>query len=52
LRGDDDTLGEADSVLETRGLDEYKGVRVDVFDTVIVLDTELVDVCVTEFVID
>jgi hypothetical protein len=51
LRGEDDTLGEPDSVLETRGLDVYNGVSVDVFDTVIVLDTELVVVDVMEFVI-
>jgi hypothetical protein len=45
-------LGEAVSVLETNGLTVYKGVRVDVLDTVILLDTELVVVCVTDGDVD
>jgi hypothetical protein len=39
-----DSLDDPDSVLEITGLTVYKGVRVDVLDTVIVLDTELVTV--------
>jgi hypothetical protein len=45
-------LGEAVSVLEPCELNVYKGVRLDVFDTVILLDTELVVVCVRDGDVD